>query len=134
MMDPSLAAQDVLAERKRQVDVEGWTPEHDDMHARFEMAKAAACYAWSASLPSILRAALTTPQSGWNEAVIMKRLWPWSYEWWKPKDRRSDLVRAAALIIAEIERLDRAAAKVEAEITPTDIEPSPDDASLNQGT
>jgi hypothetical protein len=27
--------------------------------------------------------------------------------WWKPKDRRRDLVRAAALIIAEIERLDR---------------------------
>ncbi|AKQ30008.1 TPA: hypothetical protein JI225_05075 [Acinetobacter baumannii] len=29
----------------------------------------------------------------------------WSY--WKPKSPRQDLVRAAALLIAEIERLDR---------------------------
>jgi hypothetical protein len=27
--------------------------------------------------------------------------------WWKANDRRSNLVRAAALILAEIERLDR---------------------------
>ena len=35
--------------------------------------------------------------------------WPhtWDASWWKPKDRRRDLVRAGALIIAEIERLDR---------------------------
>ena len=31
----------------------------------------------------------------------------WSRDWWKPKNRRHDLVRAAALLIAEIERLDR---------------------------
>lgn len=37
--------------------------------------------------------------------------WPlsWAKSWLKPKDRRRDLIRAAALIIAEIERLDRAA-------------------------
>ncbi|EIP5489386.1 hypothetical protein LS178_001568 [Salmonella enterica] len=29
--------------------------------------------------------------------------------WWKPKGARSDLVRAGALIQAEIERIDRAA-------------------------
>lgn len=33
--------------------------------------------------------------------------WPWGAEWWKPKEPRRDLVRAGALIIAEIERLDR---------------------------
>jgi len=32
----------------------------------------------------------------------------WAREWWKPKDRRRDLIRAAALIVAEIERLDHA--------------------------
>ncbi|EMO6176529.1 hypothetical protein ACVCH5_001280 [Escherichia coli] len=32
------AAADVLAERKRQVTTEGWTPEHDDQHVNFEMA------------------------------------------------------------------------------------------------
>lgn len=36
-------------------------------------------------------------------------VWPWDWAWWKPKNPRRDLVRAAALIIAEIERLDRAA-------------------------
>jgi hypothetical protein len=31
----------------------------------------------------------------------------WDRDSWKPKDRRRNLVRAAALLIAEIERLDR---------------------------
>ncbi len=39
------AANDVLAERQRQVLQEGWTPEHDDTHSSGEMAGAAACYA-----------------------------------------------------------------------------------------
>ena len=38
------AIDDVLAERHRQVEAEGWTPEHDDTHARGEMASAAACW------------------------------------------------------------------------------------------
>lgn len=29
--------------------------------------------------------------------------------WWKPKDYRSNLVKSGALILAELERLDRAA-------------------------
>jgi hypothetical protein len=41
--------------------------------------------------------------------VRYEDLWPWHDDWWKPKDRRRDLIRAAALIVAEIERLDRAA-------------------------
>jgi hypothetical protein len=36
-------------------------------------------------------------------------LWPWDDEWFKLTDPRRDLIKAAALIIAEIERLDRAA-------------------------
>lgn len=27
-------------------------------------------------------------------------LWPWDRIWWKPKDRKSDLVRAGALALA----------------------------------
>jgi hypothetical protein len=34
--------------------------------------------------------------------------WPWSQDWWKPTNPRRDLVKAGALIAAEIERLDRA--------------------------
>jgi len=37
-------------------------------------------------------------------------VWTWERAWWKPTTRRRDLVKAGALILAEIERLDRAAA------------------------
>ncbi|HEY1244085.1 MAG TPA: hypothetical protein VGF29_04560 [Hyphomicrobiaceae bacterium] len=36
--------------------------------------------------------------------------WPGDLAWWKPKDRRQGLIAAAALIVAEIERLDTIAA------------------------
>lgn len=84
---------EILSERDRQIEEEGWTPEHDDEHDDGSLAKAAACYA-NPILPD-------------PEALPIG--WPlsWDWEWWKPKDRRRDLVRAAALIVAEIERLDR---------------------------
>lgn len=89
----SRATADVVAERRRQVDDEGWDAEHDDQYQNSgQMAQAAAAYALRAS------------PAQYNHA---HDLWPWSDEWWKPKDVRRDLVRAAALIIAEIERLDR---------------------------
>lgn len=92
------AARDVLAERQRQISVEGWTPEHDDghltVHGEPEMAIAAACYAMAAVLK--------------NEDIL-SYWWPWGHEWWKPTTPRRNLVKAAALAIAEIERLDRAA-------------------------
>lgn len=86
----SQAIKDVLAERRRQVEREGWTSRHDDEHDSAEMADAAACYALSAS----------------NRGDFM-RFWPWDDEWWKPATPRRDLVKAGALILAEIERLDR---------------------------
>ncbi len=89
-----LALREVAAERQRQIEQEGWSPEHDDDHVRGEMASAAASYA------------VYGLEGG--EAIAIG-IWPWSADWWKPKDRRRDLVRAGALIIAEIERLDRAA-------------------------
>lgn len=93
------AVEDVVAERRRQIETEGWTPEHDDEHANGEMATAAACYAYVAPLGGHARRRLA------NEGAPYR--WPWDSTWWKPKDARSDLVRAGALILAEIERLDR---------------------------
>lgn len=90
----SKAVADVIDERLRQVGHEGWTAEHDDKHGDGSMAIAAACYA----LPPGMRQ-MTEMSCPWG--------WPWSSEWWKPKERRKDLVRAAALILAEIERIDR---------------------------
>ncbi|HED2411909.1 TPA: ead/Ea22-like family protein [Raoultella planticola] len=106
------AAADVLAERKRQVSVEGWTPSHDDTHKNNEMAFAAACYAFHAAAASW---DLEDCGTEYDSHPAPKN-WPWEPEWWKPKSARADLVRAGALILAELERIDRAAGiKVEAE-------------------
>ena len=94
------AAADVLAERQRQVTAEGWTAERDDGYQNSELADAAACYAIHAH----------------NQGFSTPAHWPWSQDWWKQTSPRRDLVKAGALILAEIERLDRAAdIKVEAE-------------------
>lgn len=81
----------IVAERKRQVEVEGWTPEHDDEHGEGYLALAAAVYA----LP---------PDSRDDDLM---GLWPWDRSWWKPGDRIRELVKAGALIAAEIDRLQR---------------------------
>lgn len=105
MMVPQ-AAMDVFKERRRQVYEEVWTPEHDDRHDRDEMPLAAACYALTDNERDIMC------ETG-ND--IRRELWPWDPKWWKPTDRRRDLVKAAALLIAEIERIDRTEARKESE-------------------
>lgn len=94
----SKAAQDILAERRRQVEAEGWTEKHDDHHAAGQMAEAAAVYALVAS---------------GRHREVAKRFWPWDFQRWKPASPRRNLVKAAALIVAEIERLDRLDARIE---------------------
>ena len=86
---------EVGAERERQRAEEGWSSDHDDTRDKGEMALAAGCYALNASSERFANG-------------IVPIFWPWAREWWKPKSRRRDLVRAAALIVAEIERIDRA--------------------------
>jgi hypothetical protein len=95
------AARDVLAERQRQIEREGRTPEHDDAHNGEEIALAAVCYLLC----------YAKPQPEWLPYGGDKkppRWWPWDEADWKPKGPRRDLVRAGALILAELERLDRA--------------------------
>ncbi len=94
----SRAMQDVQAERERQQVHEFWTLEHDDQHSPGELALAACCYV------------LADPGDGQSSlAPVVPVAWPWSMAYWKPKDKRRNLVRAAALLVAEIERMDRAA-------------------------
>ena len=109
LREPGIAR--IAAERKRQLVSEGWSAEHDDCHGNSEMAIAAACYAWPTPRP-----------------LYIKKAWPWDRWWWKPaipgerigfpdkhtadeerEARIKDLVRAGALIAAEIDRLSRAA-------------------------
>lgn len=99
------AIEDVIAERQRQINVEGWTDEHDDEHTDGSMAQAAACYALGNKIETLDRAA--------NSVTRLRhhQVWPWAEQWWKPKDRRRNLVRAGALILAEIDRLDRLSAE-----------------------
>ncbi|HFQ6050307.1 TPA: hypothetical protein ACJZSU_005165, partial [Pseudomonas aeruginosa] len=86
--------------RRRQIEAEGWTPEHDDAHSHGQMARAAACYALAGS---------SAPNDG-TAALLVSLAWPWDEQWWKPSTARRDMVKACALALAEIERLDRAAA------------------------
>lgn len=92
------AIEDIAAERTRQIEVEGWSSQNDDLYVDGEMACAAFCYGIHGT--------------AWERKLIAPiiALWPWSASWWKPTNRRRDLVKAGALIVAEIERLDRLAA------------------------
>jgi hypothetical protein len=91
---------EVLAERTRQIEI-GHTAPRDDVYVSGEIAAASAAYALNAS--------------GSNTASLF---WPWPGHTWRPGMRsgkgcrapgaREDLIRSAALAIAEIERLDRA--------------------------
>lgn len=93
------AVRDVMVERLRQQTVEGWTPDHDDEHRPGELACAASCYGFNAFNDGHFR----------DDGTPVG--WPWGAEWWKPTTPRRDLIKAAALILAEIERLDRAEGK-----------------------
>ncbi len=84
----------IAAERQRQITEEGWTPEHDRQWKGGQLAMAATCYV----MPPIIRRA----------REIFKYLWPWEMGGWKPSpnDRKRELIKAAALIVAEIDRLE----------------------------
>lgn len=104
------AIDEIAAERRRQIEVEGWTPEHDDAHSDGELSRAAANYAAHAS--AHMRVNVSNKVYRCTDPAAHHRFgWPWAMRWWKPKDPRRDLIRAGALIVAEIERLDRSTAK-----------------------
>ncbi len=76
-------------ERLRQIGQEGWSCEHDDKHVHQELAQAGIDYAL---------AAVSGPG--------LPTRWPWAAQDWKPSaDPIRNLVKAGALISAEIDRL-----------------------------
>ena len=90
----------IAQERRGQIEREGYAPSEDDAYTAGELAQAACAYItweWSEAHDRDRHLALHWPM-GWDLAAF------------KPKDRRSDLVRAGALLAAEIDRLDRKAA------------------------
>ena len=81
----------IEAERKRQIEKEGFDAHHDWHHTPDELATAGAIYAM--------------PEKYRQDYLVNK--WPWEMEWFKPcpKDRKRELVKAGALIAAEIDRI-----------------------------
>lgn len=89
----------IAEERQRQVEKEGWTPEHDEQHTEGQLADAAACYAMSDEARDFIN-------TNWGNDMWL-HIWPFDLEWWKPSpnDRIRELTKAGALIAAEIDRL-----------------------------
>lgn len=77
---PPTGAELIDAERQRQVDVEGWTLEHDKEHGAWQLYRAGTAYLWGAA--------------NW---------WPFDRGSWKPKSAFRNLVRAGALFQAAMD-------------------------------
>lgn len=87
----------IADERARQINSEGWSAEHDDSHVSGEMLDAGLSYIYASI------------NLGNKTMQKPPREWPWAANWWKPADNRvRNLVKAGALIAAEIDRLQRA--------------------------
>lgn len=90
----------ITAERKRQIEKEGWTAEHDDTHARrADLMYAAMAY---------IEVTREIDGNAWEDDDPPPASWPWDDEWFKPKSPLHNLVRAGGLIAAEIDRRVRA--------------------------
>ncbi len=90
----------IARERERQIFKEGFSTEHDDKHTGGELGQAAESYL----------AAVTTPDEEGDENGKVRPAFdfPWDKNWWKPSpDPIRNLVKAGALIAAEIDRLQR---------------------------
>lgn len=94
----ALVLDDVARERDRQIVKKGYTFEHDDKHVQGEIAQAAIAYAQAS-----LREELNLDDDD------LQVFWPWEDPRFEPDDdRRGNLIKAIALLVAEVERLDRA--------------------------
>lgn len=103
----------IAAERQRQIAVEGWTPEHDRQHENGQLAMAAACYALPELFRNYVKKPIYTLLTRYGEELVqtgekwLPKDWLWDAKWWKPTpdDRERELIKAGALIAAEIDRL-----------------------------
>ena len=94
-MERDMILSEIDAERQRQITKHDYDAAHDATHVDGELAMAAASYALANT---------TFTQTAEN-------VWPFRDHdtgliGYKPRSRHANLIRAAALIVAEIERLD----------------------------
>lgn len=78
----------IAAERERQIKVEGYDTKHDFNEPLDSIVSAAVSYA----LVDIDK----------NQA---EKWWKWEWKFWKPKDRKRNLIRAGALIAAALDKI-----------------------------
>jgi hypothetical protein len=91
----NIAEKLISEERKRQIDKEGWTLKHDDSHTEGQLASAAKAY---------MQHAAGNHQTPQGYVWAKKHGWPWSRWDWKPSTPERDLVKAGALLVAEMDR------------------------------
>lgn len=82
----------IAFERNRQKMEEKYSEIHDSDHDNDELLLAAISYIENIIWPPI-------------EGESVPEIWPWEQESWKPKDRKRNLIRAGALIAAELDRM-----------------------------
>ena len=90
----------IVAERERQQAEEGYELAHDDEHGEGQLALLAAAYALSS------RRDLPSGKFGGDYEEVIGELE--AYDWaFKPRGAVEDLIRAGALVLAELERVMR---------------------------
>lgn len=96
----------ITEERQRQIDVEGYSKQHDSQHKAIEFIYAAIAYAESAKVGVNCQEIGITNE---NEIMMRKNdkglFFPWGEANFKPTTDIRDLVKAGALIAAAIDRL-----------------------------
>lgn len=121
MANPSGQGEDgarecIEAERRRQVESEGWSTEHDDQHRDGELMDAGMCYYLhatdGASYRDVREMRPPCPECGQSRGFVVTGQvplsWPWENCWWKPDGGKArNLEKAGALMLAEKDRLHR---------------------------
>ena len=94
-----MAQMQLMQAQTEKTKAEGWTAEHDSQHKNGELANAAVCYAMTPDLENLMC-------NTWDNNFIIE-VFPFEMSWLKrtPNNRVRDLVKAGALIAAEIDRL-----------------------------
>lgn len=98
-LEPSSIYAEIDQRRQKQI-AKGYDAAHDDQHTKGEIALGAAAYCQSAAKPKLY-------QKKPGAAFTFPTCWPWKSSEFNPKNPREDLLNAAAMIVAEIERIDR---------------------------
>ena len=83
----------ISLERHRQIEMEDFSAENDSRYVQRELVMAALAYACTDGTPE-------------HDAEAKQLFWPWGDKWYKPSHEPiRNLVKAGALIAAEIDRL-----------------------------